>query len=75
VNFVRDAPEWARHYAVFLKKLPYHIVIQHLNGESCSYFFAAVKEFDGCMSHGKNLQRSIPQYSGSTGSGARGGFA
>jgi len=33
---------------------PYHIVIQHLNDESGSYYFATVKEFDGCMSHGKS---------------------
>ncbi|GHU75388.1 pilus biosynthesis protein HicB [Spirochaetia bacterium] len=32
--------------------LPYHIVIQHLNDESGSYYFATVREFDGCMSHG-----------------------
>ena len=31
---------------------PYHIVIQHLNDESGSYYFAIVREFDGCMSHG-----------------------
>ncbi|GHU40962.1 pilus biosynthesis protein HicB [Spirochaetia bacterium] len=33
-------------------ELPYHIVIQHLNDESGSYYFATVKELDGCMSHG-----------------------
>ena len=33
-------------------KLPYHIVIQHITDESGSYYFAAVREFDGCMSHG-----------------------
>ncbi|MCL2481073.1 MAG: type II toxin-antitoxin system HicB family antitoxin [Spirochaetaceae bacterium] len=32
--------------------LPYHIVIQHLTDESGSYYFATVKEFDGCMSYG-----------------------
>ena len=31
---------------------PYHIVIQHINDESGSYYFATVREFDGCMSHG-----------------------
>ena len=31
---------------------PYHIVIQHITDESGSYFFATVREFDGCMSHG-----------------------
>ena len=33
-------------------KLPYRIVIQHMNDESGSYYFATVQEFDGCMSHG-----------------------
>jgi len=33
-------------------KLPYRIVIQHITDESGSYYFAAVKELDGCMSHG-----------------------
>jgi predicted RNase H-like HicB family nuclease len=33
-------------------ELPYHIVIQHLNDESGAYYFATVREFDGCMSHG-----------------------
>jgi predicted RNase H-like HicB family nuclease len=32
--------------------LPYHIVIQHLTDESGAYYFATVREFDGCMSHG-----------------------
>jgi predicted RNase H-like HicB family nuclease len=47
-------------------ELPYHIVIQHLNDESGSYYFATVKEFDGCMSHGetynaafKNIQKAM----------------
>jgi predicted RNase H-like HicB family nuclease len=31
---------------------PYHIVVQHITDESGSYYLAAVKEFDGCMSHG-----------------------
>ena len=31
---------------------PYHIVIQHIKDESGSYYFATVREFDGCMSHG-----------------------
>jgi predicted RNase H-like HicB family nuclease len=39
--------------------LPYHIVIQHLNDESGSYYFATVKEFDGCMSHGKNYDEAF----------------
>jgi predicted RNase H-like HicB family nuclease len=33
-------------------ELPYHIIIQHINDESGSYYFATVREFDGCMSHG-----------------------
>jgi predicted RNase H-like HicB family nuclease len=46
--------------------LPYHIVIQHLIDESGNYYFAAVQEFDGCMSHGdtyedafKNIQEAM----------------
>jgi len=31
---------------------PYHIIIQHIIDESGSYYFATVREFDGCMSHG-----------------------
>jgi len=33
-------------------ELPYHIIIQHINDESGSYYFATVREFDVCMSHG-----------------------
>ena len=33
-------------------KLPYHIIIQHITDESGSYYFATVRELDGCMSHG-----------------------
>ena len=33
-------------------ELPYHIIIQHITDESGSYYFATVREFDGCMSHG-----------------------
>jgi len=40
-------------------ELPYHIVIQHLNDESGSYYFATVKEFDGCMSHGKTYNAAF----------------
>ena len=32
---------------------PYHIVIQYITDESGSYYFATVREFDGCMSHGE----------------------
>ena len=38
---------------------PYHIVIQHLNDESGSYYFATVKEFYGCMSHGKSYNEAF----------------
>ena len=31
---------------------PYHIIIQNITDESGSYYFATVREFDGCMSHG-----------------------
>lgn len=47
-------------------KLPYHIVIQYLDDESGKYYFATVREFDGCMSHGdtyeeafKNIQEAM----------------
>jgi predicted RNase H-like HicB family nuclease len=33
-------------------ELPYHIIIQRVTDESGSYYFATVREFDGCMSHG-----------------------
>ena len=33
-------------------KLPYHIVIQYITDDDGSYYFATVREFDGCMSHG-----------------------
>jgi predicted RNase H-like HicB family nuclease len=33
-------------------ELPYHVVIQHRVDESGDYYFAAVQELDGCMSHG-----------------------
>jgi predicted RNase H-like HicB family nuclease len=46
--------------------LPYHIVIQYLSDESGKYYFATVREFDGCMSHGdtyeeafKNIQEAM----------------
>ncbi|MCL2245150.1 MAG: type II toxin-antitoxin system HicB family antitoxin [Treponema sp.] len=31
---------------------PYHIIIKHIDDESGLYYFATVREFDGCMSHG-----------------------
>ena len=39
--------------------LPYHIVIQHINDESGSYYFATVKEFDGCMSDGQTYNEAF----------------
>jgi predicted RNase H-like HicB family nuclease len=39
--------------------LPYHIVIQRLNDESGSYYFATVREFDGCMSHGNTYEEAF----------------
>jgi len=38
---------------------PYHIVIQHINDESGSYYFATVREFDGCMSHGDTYAKAF----------------
>jgi predicted RNase H-like HicB family nuclease len=40
-------------------ELPYHIVIQHLNDESGSYYFATVRELDGCMSHGDSYEEAF----------------
>ena len=39
--------------------LPYHIVIQHITDESGSYYFATVREFDGCMSHGDTYAQAF----------------
>jgi len=39
--------------------LPYHIVIQHLTDENGSYYFATVKEFEGCMSHGNTYAEAF----------------
>jgi predicted RNase H-like HicB family nuclease len=47
-------------------ELPYHIVIQHITDKSGSYYFATVREFDDCMSHGdtyaeafENIQKAM----------------
>ena len=40
-------------------KLPYHIVIQYITDESGSYYFATVREFDGCMSHGDTYSEAF----------------
>ena len=39
--------------------LPYHIVIQHMDDESGVYYFATVREFDGCMSHGDTYEEAF----------------
>ena len=33
-------------------KLPYNIIIKHVNDSSGEYYFASVLELDGCMSDG-----------------------
>jgi len=38
---------------------PYHIVIQQKNDETGSYFFATVRELDGCMSHGSSYNEAF----------------
>jgi len=40
-------------------KRPYHIVIQHITDESGAYYYATVKEFDGCMSHGDTYSEAF----------------
>ena len=40
-------------------KLPYHIVIQYITDESGSYYFAAVQEFNGCISHGETYEEAF----------------
>jgi predicted RNase H-like HicB family nuclease len=42
-----------------LLELPYHIVIQHIADESGAYYFATVREFDGCMSHGETYAEAF----------------
>jgi predicted RNase H-like HicB family nuclease len=39
--------------------LPYHIVVQHITDESGSYYFATVREFEGCMSHGDTCEEAF----------------
>jgi predicted RNase H-like HicB family nuclease len=39
--------------------LPYHIVIQRITGESGSYYFATVQEFDGCMGRGDTCEEAF----------------
>jgi predicted RNase H-like HicB family nuclease len=40
-------------------ELPYHIIVQHLVDESGNYYFAAVQELDGCMSHGDSYDEAF----------------
>ena len=40
-------------------KLPYHIVIQHKDDESGSYYFATVRELEGCQSDGKTYSEAF----------------
>ena len=40
-------------------KLPYHIVIQHITDESGSFYFATVRELDGCMSDGETYAEAF----------------
>jgi len=39
-------------------KLPYNIIIKHINDDSGEYYFASVLELDGCMSDGKTLEEA-----------------
>jgi predicted RNase H-like HicB family nuclease len=40
-------------------QLPYNINIQHIVDESGNYYFATVREFDGCMSDGATYQEAF----------------
>ena len=39
-------------------KLPYNIIIKHINDDSGEYYFASVLELDGCMSDGKTPEEA-----------------
>jgi len=39
-------------------KLPYNIIIKHINDDSGEYYFASVLELDGCMSDGKTPEKA-----------------
>ena len=39
-------------------RLPYNIVIRHINDDSGEYYFATVQELDGCMSDGATLEEA-----------------
>jgi len=40
-------------------ELPYHITVQRINDESGSYYYATVREFDGCMSDGETIVKPM----------------
>ena len=39
-------------------KLPYNCIIQKINDESGSYYYARVLEFDGCQSTGETFEEA-----------------
>ena len=39
--------------------LPYNYIIQQINDESGSYYYARVLEFDGCQSTGDTFQEAL----------------
>lgn len=39
-------------------KLPYNYIIQSINDESGSYFYARVLEFDGCQTTGETFEEA-----------------
>jgi predicted RNase H-like HicB family nuclease len=45
-----DVPEYM--------KLPYSVIIRHMDDEGGEYYFATVAELDGCMSHGKTQEEA-----------------
>ena len=38
--------------------MPYNLVFRHIKDESGEYYFATVRELDGCMSDGATLQEA-----------------
>ena len=40
-------------------ELSYHIIIQRLTDGNGPYYFATVREFDGCMSHGDSYPEAF----------------
>ena len=40
-------------------KLPYNYIINHINDESGSYYYARVLEFDGCQSTGETFEEAF----------------